>query len=113
MRKLFFSLSLAIACSLSSIAADECCANAEATVQQRLRDIDLNIALRKYEQIQTEKAKAELQLVLIETEPEAADAEREKKIDHLRRRVDILKVHADQIRNFVLKLSKELSVASN
>src|SRR5688572_16326207 len=113
MKKLFILLSLAIACSLSSIAADECCANAEATVQQRLRDIDLNIALRKYEQIQTEKAKAELQLVLIETEPEAADAERKKQYESLQRRIDILAGHADQIRAYVLKLSKELSVASN
>ena len=113
MKKLFFLLSLAVACSLSSIAADECCANVEATVQQRLRDIDLNIALKKYEQIQNEKAKAELQLVLIETEVEAPEAERSKRIDQMQKRVHILTVHADQVRAHVLQLSKELSVASN
>ena len=113
MKKLFFLLSIAVACSLSSMAADECCANSEATVQQRLRDIDLNIALKKYEQIQNEKAKAELQLVLVETDVEAPEADRKKQYANLRNRVDILTAHADQIRAYVLKLSKELSVASN
>jgi hypothetical protein len=109
MKKLFLLFSLVIACSFYSFAADECCANTEATVQQRLRDIDLNIALKKYEQIQTEKAKAELQLVLLDTELETPQPERTK---NLQRRIDILSGHAHEIRAYVLKLSKELSVAS-
>jgi hypothetical protein len=47
MKKVFFLVSLALACSFSSMAADECCAGTEVAVQQRLRDIDLNIALKK------------------------------------------------------------------
>jgi hypothetical protein len=113
MKKLLSFLLLAAACSLTSIRADDCCANTEATAQQRLRDIDLNIALKMYEQIQTERAKAELQLVLVETDSDAPETERKKRIDQLRNRVEILKVHADQARARVLDLGKAVSVAAN
>ena len=113
MQKLL-SLSILIAlCAILPARADECCQNSEATVQQRLHEIDLNIALRQYEQIRNEAAKAELQLVLIETETEAPEADRVKQTKLLRKRLDILAAHADQIRARVLELGKATAVAAN
>jgi hypothetical protein len=113
MKKLFFLFTVVSLFSFQSVRADECCEKTEATVQQRLRDIDLNIALKKYEQIQTEKAKAELQLVLIETETEASATDRPKAMKNLENRIQLLTAHADQVRARVVELSKALSVAAN
>src|SRR5688572_22514112 len=113
MKRLLSLVVLIALCSILPTRADECCQNSEATVQQRLRDIDLNIALKQYEQIRTEAAKAELQLILIETETEAPEAERSKQARQLSKRIEILSAHADQLRARVTELSKAVAVAAN
>ena len=109
MKKLLSLVVLIALCSILPTRADECCQNSEATVQQRLREIDLNIALKQYEQIRTEVAKAELQLILIQTETEASNSER---AEQMKKRRDILAVHAEQIRAHILELSKAVTVAA-
>lgn len=113
MKKLLSLIVLTALCSLLPARADECCQSSEATVQQRLRDIDLNIALKQYEQVRTEAAKAEVQLILIETETEAPEAERVKQARQLSKRIEILTAHADQLRARVADLSKAVAVAAN
>lgn len=109
MKKLLSLVVLIALCSFLPVRADECCQNSEATVQQRLREIDLNIALKQYEQIRTEVAKAELQLILIQTETETPSAER---AEQMKKRRDILAVHAEQIRERILELGKAVTVAA-
>jgi hypothetical protein len=113
MKKLLSFILLVSLCSLLPARADECCQNSEATVQQRLRDIDLNIALKQYEQIRTEVAKAELQLVLIQTEIETGtEASNAASAEQMKKRRDILAVRAEQIREHILELSKPVTVAA-
>jgi hypothetical protein len=112
MKKFAYLLSLSALVFCAPIRADDCCENTEATVQQRLRDIDLTIALKKYEQLQSECAKAELQLVMLEVDPDLAESERSDRKGQLLRRADILKKYASDARQTVLRLSKELSVAA-
>lgn len=94
------------------VGADECCEGKGVAVEQRIREIDLNIALKQYEQIQTERAKTELQLVLMDTEPGGSE-ERSKQATALQKRFEILQQHADKIRARLLEMGKALSVASN
>ena len=75
-----------------------------------MRDIDLSIALKKYEQIQTEKAKAEVQVILVETQS-GNNEEREKEIDQLRDRVSRLDRYASKIKQEMLEMSKAVAVA--
>jgi hypothetical protein len=112
MKKLLSVALLFALCALFPARADECCQNTEATVQQRLREIDLNIALKKYEQIQNEAARAELQLVLLETDSDIPEEDRKAKWKNLNNRVEILRAHADQIRARALELSKAVTVAA-
>ena len=112
MKKLLSLAILFALCLLFRTHADECCQNSEATVQQRLREIDLSIALKKYEQIQNEAAKAELQLVLLETDSETPEEDRKSKWKNLNNRVELLRAHADQIRARALELSKAVTVAA-
>ncbi len=93
-------------------AADECCENRAASIQKRIREIDLNIALKKYEQVSAEKAKAELQLILLETSVDLSESDRNQQSELIQKRIHILGTHANDIRNHVRKLSEEVAVAS-
>jgi hypothetical protein len=112
MRKFLLLLSFCLLCSLAQTRADECCETG-ANVEQKLRDIDLGIALKKYEQIQTERARAEVQSIMIETDPDLSEGDRAQRYEQLQRRIQIFTAHADQIRQEILKLSKPVSVAAN
>lgn len=111
MKKAFLLLSIVAACTISPIASDECCASSETTVAQKLKDIDLTIALEKYKQIQTERAKTEVQLVMLETEAELTGSERDQRVKQLQNRIEVFAIHADNLRRQILDLSK--AVAAN
>ena len=98
--------------AVPSFAADECCQNLAATVQQKLREIDVTIALKQYEQIKTEVAKAQVQLILVETDSEAAEVDRNSQLEALQRRIAKLNAHASELRARVEKLSEDVKVAA-
>jgi hypothetical protein len=107
-------LSLVCTCALfctAVMAADECCADAATAAEQRIREIDVKIALIKYEQIQTEKAKAEVQLVLVEAEDGDED-ERKAQIKQLLKRIDYFSSAARETKDRILALAKPVSVAA-
>jgi hypothetical protein len=105
---LFFCLSSL--CLTGRVRADECCEANPASIEQRIRDIDLKIALQQYEEIQTAKAKTQVQLMLLSADV-GESSEHDKQSGMLRKRVQILQSNAEEIRIRMLELSKAIAVA--
>ena len=104
---------LILSCTADS-RADDCCEGKSVTVQQiheRLRQIDLDIVLKQYEQLQSEKAKTEIQLILLETQA-GNDDDRKAQLDLLRNRIELFKMHADEMRQRAVSLGASPSVAT-
>lgn len=94
------------------VQGDACCEDKAASIEQRVREIDVAVALRTYEQIQTEMTKAQLQWRLMETDFELDDAERAKQVQGLRRRLENLSAFAQEIRMKLQEMSKPVAVAA-
>ena len=111
--KIIAILCLAAFCGAAVVRADDaCCEDKSSAIEQRLRAIDLSLALKQYEEIQTERAKAEVGLALLDSAVDASEEDRAKQSEILERRVKILTRHADEFRKRVLSLSKPIEVAS-
>lgn len=93
---------------LPSRADDACCEAKGPAVEAKLREIDLTILFKKYEQIQTEKAKAEVQLILLQ----ASDISSESELRASHKRIEILTHHSAAIRSSIERLGKDLALAA-
>jgi hypothetical protein len=72
--------------STAPILADECCATPAVNIQARMREIDTNILLMQYEQIQTELAKIDLQLLMMTSDESKSESDRQKEVQALNTR---------------------------
>lgn len=90
----------------------ECCQSPTASVEQRIRDIDIAIALKSYEQIQTECAKARLEITLVQTDVELSPTDRDNKLQLAVSRLKSLTDAANEIRARLRRLAKPVAVAS-
>ena len=107
--KTFILLLCVSALSLSTIRSDDaCCENKAATIQAKLQDIDLNCLVMKYEAMQNAKTQAELQVVMLEAQGGDDDTERQA----LHRRIEVLNMHAKQVRKEIEEMSKAVAVAA-
>ncbi len=110
------SLALVFVLMASSISAvrseDACCESKTVAIEEKLRDIDLRIALKKYEQIQTERSNAELQVILAESET-GDRKEQAKQIDMLKQRIERLRMSASELRHELLAQYKEVAAISS
>ncbi len=82
-----------------------------ASIEQRLRETDLAIALRQYERVRMEAFEARLQLDLLDSQAEMSQDERKKRWVLLDKRDAILRERAQEIRQSILKLGDEMAVA--
>jgi hypothetical protein len=103
---------VALLCCSAPIAGDACCDTKSTSVEQRLRDIDLSIVLKQYEEIKVEEAKAQVTIILTETDAEGSDEERTKQLSLLKIRRDRLSEYAAELRRHALELAKPVSVAA-
>jgi hypothetical protein len=69
-----------------------------ATVEQRLREVDLSLMLQQYERLQMNLFEARLQLDLLDTVSDLSDTARKKQSDLLQKKCDILVQHVDETR---------------
>jgi hypothetical protein len=81
------------------------------SVEQRLLETDLSLAIRQYERVKMEAFEAGLKLVLLDTDEEMTETARKKRAELLTKRVDALQLRADQLRQEALKLGEEMAVA--
>ena len=82
-----------------------------ASVEQRLRDIDVSLALRQYERLKMEAFETKLKLDLLVTDEELTESARKKRADLLERRYDILQMRAFQLSDDARKLGAETAIA--
>jgi hypothetical protein len=81
------------------------------SVEQRLRETDLSLAIRQYERVKMEAFETRLKLDLLDTDEEMSEAVRKKRTDLLAKRHAILEQRADELRATAHKLGDEIGVA--
>jgi hypothetical protein len=86
--------------------------NKSVSVEQRLREIDVSLALRQYERVQMEAFETNLKLELLDTEGEMTKSERDKKVALLEKKLSILQGRAQMLRETALQLESKISVAT-
>lgn len=92
-------------------ADDACCESPATKIEQKLKEIDLSILLKQYEEIQSTRAKTEVALMLLQTEP--SSDEREKQVSILQERVNRLSLFAGNLRDRILETGKALAAISH
>ena len=83
-------------CTVSQVNADEACCAQGPSIQARIREIDLNVLLKQYEEVQTEITKMKVQLALLESDESRSDAERKQTIKNFERRREVLQNLRDE-----------------
>jgi len=81
------------------------------TVEQRLRETDLSLAIRQYERVKMEAFETRLKLDLLDTDEEMTENVRKKRAELLAKRHDILQQRADELRSVALKLGEGTTIA--
>ena len=109
---LLIVLSVSLLCSGPVRGADP--ENKTPTVEERLREADLNIALKQYERVRMEEFEASLKFDLLPTEAEGQSPEtRKKRQEILERRMATLRFRGEALRKQILKLGNEAAVAKS
>jgi hypothetical protein len=73
------------------------------TMEQRIQDTDISVALKHYEGVRTELLNARLRQELAEAEQAGTPAERENQLRILARRIELLERYAKNLRDGLLK----------
>ena len=81
------------------------------SIEQRLRETDVALALRQYERVRMEAFEVRLQLDLLDTQSEMSEDERKKREVLLKKRDIMLHERAHELRQTILKLGDEAVVA--
>jgi hypothetical protein len=76
------------------------------TMEQRLTEADLAVALKHYERVCTELLDARLRQSLFEAESTGAPAERENQFKMILRKIEILERYAKNLREELLKAGR-------
>jgi hypothetical protein len=82
------------------------------TMEQRIQDTDISVALKHYEGVRTELLNARLRQELAEAEQAGTPAERENQFRILTRRIELLERYAKNLRDGLLKAG-QLDVAAS
>lgn len=95
-------------------AGEECCESASisSTIEQKLKEIDLSLMVKQYEEIQAVKSKTEVALILLQTEA-GNDDEREKQMSLLKHRIERLHEFAANLRLRITDMGKMMAAASH
>ena len=81
------------------------------SVEQRLRETDLSLAIRQYERVKMEAFETRLKLDLLDTDEDMTEAVRKKRAELLTQRHDILQMRANELRETALKLGGQIALA--
>ena len=106
MKSILVILATAALCTFSPVQADEACC-AQVSIQARIREIDLNVLLKQYEEVQTELTKMKVQIALLDSDESRSDAERKQTIKNYDRRRQALQMLRDE---FVAQMEKLASI---
>ena len=98
-------------CFGAALRADECCEEKSVKVEQKMREIDLNIAFKQYEQIRIEAAKAELQLAMAGLD-ENPSAEQKRELNQMERRVRLLQELAERTKIQITEMAKPMAAVT-
>jgi len=82
------------------------------SVEQRLREMDLSLALRQYERVKMEAFETDLKLTLLPTDEDLTESVRKKRTELLQKRLDILQQRAEQLRAMVMATGERDAVAN-
>jgi hypothetical protein len=82
------------------------------SVEQRLREMDLSLALRQYERVKMEAFETDLKLTLLPTDEDLTEPARKKRAQLLTERLQILEQRADKLRAIVLEFGEQTPVAT-
>jgi hypothetical protein len=107
--KLHVLVCIATLCVLPLLAGDG--ETKSLSVEQRLRETDLSLALRQYERVKMESFETRLKLDLLSTDDDITETVRIKRAELLERRRNILEQRAADLRNTALKLGDAVAVA--
>ena len=100
-------LATAALCTFNPVKADEACCAQTVSIQARIREIDLNVLLKQYEEVQTELTKMKVQIALIGSEESVPEAQRKQTIKNFERRREALQMLRDE---FVAQMEKLASI---
>ncbi|HEX5176759.1 MAG TPA: hypothetical protein VFV83_07020 [Chthoniobacteraceae bacterium] len=73
------------------------------SMEQRLTESDIAVALRHYERVCTELLDTRLRKTLAETEPSPTPAEKETQLRLLEKKIDLLEQYAKSLRDELMK----------
>lgn len=107
--KLHILVCIAALCVLPLLAGDG--ETKSLSVEQRLRETDLSLALRQYERVKMESFETRLKLDLLGTDDDITETVRIKRAELLERRSNMLEQRAADLRNTALKLGDAVAVA--
>jgi len=99
---MFLILATVALCTVNPVNADEACC-AQVSIQARIREIDLNVLLKQYEEVQTELTKMKVQIALLDSDESRSDSERKQTLKSYDRRRQALHQLRDE---FVAQMEK-------
>ena len=93
--------------TVNPVKADEACCAQTVSIQARIREIDLNVLLKQYEEVQTELTKMKVQIALLDSDESRSDSERKQTLKSYDRRRQALQMLRDE---FVAQMEKLASI---